>query len=527
MLPAARGRCCSSPRLSPLPLRVVRQLTLRGVAWDRCTSLSPPASSTVQVSTPSSFPGAAQQRRVLLARNFRTQRFTTNSTGSRNSSTCNAALVAPWTTSRPSVALISVAFSPRFPSAMSATRVQTRSHAGHSHHGGGHHHHHDTTYLTSTDKNDAGVRITRIGLYVNLGMAIGKGIGGYVFHSQALTADAVHSLTDLVSDFLTLATVAWALKPATERFPLGYGKFESLGSLGVSSLLLVGGVLMGWSSALELCHLYLPAFAEIMEHIGAGHSHGHDHQIPNIQAAWLAGGSVLVKEWLYRATMKVAKERKSSVLESNAVHHRVDSLTGIAALVSIAVSNIFPTFAGADAVGGLLISWLVVRAGWANTYTSLVELADAGVDSEIKDKVHRATTKALDALRLPEVVEVRRVQGIKAGQSYLLEVELAVPKSWNVAQTRSVEDAVRTRIGEKVRGARRVRIRFVPKESKDDFEEEFISPSVSARSSPEPEDNHDHDHDHDQEHNGHSHTHGNSNGTAHKHVNGNGVTKRR
>jgi hypothetical protein len=59
------------------------------------------------------------------------------------------------------------------------TPTQIRSHSGHSHH-----HHHDNAYLTSTNKSDAGVRITRIGLYVNLAMAIGKGIGGYVFHSQ-------------------------------------------------------------------------------------------------------------------------------------------------------------------------------------------------------------------------------------------------------------------------------------------------------------------------------------------------------
>lgn len=398
---------------------------------------------------------------------------------------------------------------------MSATKVQARSHAGHSHHG--HHHHHDNTYLTSTNKHDAGVRITRIGLYVNLGMAISKGIGGYVFHSQALSADAVHSLTDLVSDFLTLATVSFALRPPTERFPFGYGKFESLGALGVSSLLLVGGLLMGMSSALELCHIYLPAVAEALEMIGVGHGHSHSHEIPNIQAAWLAGGSVLVKEWLYRATMKVAKERKSSVLESNAVHHRVDSLTGIAALLSIAISNIFPTFAGMDSVGGLLISWLVVRAGWGNTYTSLVELADAGVDTEIKHKAQRAATKALEALGQPEV-EVRKVQGIKAGQSYLLELELAVPHQWTVTQTRDVEEAVRTRIGEKVRGVRRVRVRFVSLEAAEDFEEEFISPSVSARSSPEPEDVHEHDHSHD---------HAHSNGTIHQHVNGNGLTKRR
>ena len=60
-------------------------------------------------------------------------------------------------------------------------QTQTRTHAGHSHHG---HHHHDNTYLVSKNKNDAGVRITRIGLYVNLGMAVSKGVGGYVFHSQ-------------------------------------------------------------------------------------------------------------------------------------------------------------------------------------------------------------------------------------------------------------------------------------------------------------------------------------------------------
>lgn len=58
--------------------------------------------------------------------------------------------------------------------------TQKREHAGHSHH----HHHHDNTFLLSKNKNDAGVRITKIGLYVNLGMAVSKGFGGYVFNSQ-------------------------------------------------------------------------------------------------------------------------------------------------------------------------------------------------------------------------------------------------------------------------------------------------------------------------------------------------------
>lgn len=211
--------------------------------------------------------------------------------------------------------------------------------------------------------------------------------------------------------------------------------------------------------------------------------------------------------------MKVAKERKSSVLESNAVHHRVDSLTGIAALVSIAVSNIFPAFVGADSVGGLLISWLVIQAGWGNTRTALVELADQGIDQEVKDKVQAAAIKALEAMQQPSI-EVRKVQGIKAGQSYLLELELAVPSDYTIIQTRAVEDAVRTRVGEKVRGARRVRVRFVPSDSGEDFVQEFISPSVSARSSLEPEDEHEHSHS-----NGHTHDH--------QHPNGDGVMKRK
>lgn len=190
--------------------------------------------------------------------------------------------------------------------------TQARQHSGHAHH----HHHHDNTYLISTNKRDAGVRITRIGLYVNFLMAIGKGLGGYFLNSQALVADAFHSLTDLVSDFLTLATVSWSLKLPTSRFPGGYGKIESLGSLGVSSLLLAGGIGLGWHSV-EI--LYSQFFLDLA---AAGTDHGHDHAhahgggifshshshnpadmgIPNVHAAWIAGSSIIIKEYLYRAS---------------------------------------------------------------------------------------------------------------------------------------------------------------------------------------------------------------------------------
>jgi cation diffusion facilitator family transporter len=188
-----------------------------------------------------------------------------------------------------------------------STQQQTRSHAGHSH---GHGHSHDNTYLTSQNKNDAGVKITRIGLFVNLGMALGKGIGGIMFHSQALIADAFHALTDLVSDFMTLATISWSLKPATDRFPSGYGKIESLGALGVSGLLLFGGIGIGLNGVDALyTQFFLEAAAHAHDHAEHAHGglfsflgHSHGHTLPDLNAAWLAAGSIVVKEWLYRAS---------------------------------------------------------------------------------------------------------------------------------------------------------------------------------------------------------------------------------
>ncbi|MCJ1463779.1 hypothetical protein MMC07_002388 [Pseudocyphellaria aurata] len=382
--------------------------------------------------------------------------------------------------------------------------VQTRPHGGHSH---SHSHHHDNTYLTSSNKKDAGVRITRIGLYVNLVMAIGKGIGGYYFNSQALVADAFHALTDLVSDLMTLGTVSWSLEPPSTRFPRGYGKIESLGSLGVSGLLLTGGVLMG----LNACEiLYHELFADVAAH---GHSHGilfghsHSHNPadlgPNINAAWLAAGSIIVKEYLYRATMKIALERKSSILASNAVHHRIDSLTSIVALVAIGGSHVFTGNTWLDPVGGLIVSMMVIRAGCANTYAALLELADVGVDDDIVNSVRQATTKALDKVNLDahkkdgDLARVRDVQGVKAGQNFLMDVELVVPGDWTIQEARRIEDLVREKIGSNVRGVRRVKVRFVPDTNEEPkFADEFIATDVNPESKPEKEAKHDDGHDH-------------------------------
>ena len=152
-----------------------------------------------------------------------------------------------------------------------------------------------------------------------------------------------------------------------------------------------------------------------------------------------------------------------------------------------------------DPVGGLVISLMVVQAGWGNTKSALLELADVGVETEMREKVEKVTTKALESVTTAsDPVTVRYIQGIKAGQNYLMDVELGVPSTWTVEQTRNIENLVRERVGAKVRGVKKVRVRFVANsEDKPDFMDEFITGGVSATEDPSA---HEHEHENENEH---------------------------
>jgi hypothetical protein len=147
---------------------------------------------------------------------------------------------------------------------------------------------------------------------------------------------------------------------------------------------------------------------------------------------------------------------------------------------------------------------MVINAGFGNTLSAVYELCDKAIDDEVRGSVARATGKALQS----KDVELRNVQGVKAGQNYLVDIELAAPATWTLEEMRVVEQRVRETVASKVRGARRLRIRFVSKESSSvDFADEFISADVSHRGTPEPEleDEHSHSHDEHHDHDHHSH----------------------
>ena len=174
--------------------------------------------------------------------------------------------------------------------------------------------------------------------------------------------------------------------------------------------------------------------------------------------------------------------------------------------MTIGGAHVFSDASWLDPVGGLLISGMVIKAGWNNTKNALLELGDVTVDDEVKVAIKKAATKVLqgDVVKdLPGVserlaVEIKEIQGVKSGQNYLMEIELAVAGDSTVEQTYAIECAVREKVGATIRGVRRLKVRFTALERDiSDFAEEFIGADVSPRSSPEPEHEHLHDKEHD------------------------------
>lgn len=409
----------------------------------------------------------------------------------------------------------------------------------HSHKEGGlhlHHHHsmHDPNEFLATSasniRNNAAVRITWIGLLVNIALAVSKGIGGVVFHSQALIADAIHSVSDMVADFLTLATVNVASKIGSPtKFPLGYGKIETIGSFLVSAILLFAGISVGWSSLVQIFEFTLPTYLyDYVSQIHIGHSHthtglpdpshGHSHshsnltsdtdisphkEIPNINAAWLAGASIVVKELLFRKTLKVAEQTNSKVLVANAWHHRVDSLTAFVALVTVTGGVLF-NVAWLDSIGGIGVSFLIIKAGWDTMLEAWYELIDRGEKpgSVLYDKIDEIIKNELRINQELQKFRLNELSVLSSGANTNIHLVLATDvQGIDIKMLNVYEQKLSQLIREDDKFVRKVFILFKQVNELPPLEEENVVEEEDE------EESHEHSHEHSHQNHTHEHKH--------------------
>ncbi|KAI8885146.1 cation efflux protein [Backusella circina FSU 941] len=281
-----------------------------------------------------------------------------------------------------------------------------------------------------------GTRITIIGLTSNVGLTIAKGAAGWMMNSASLLAEALHSFSDLLSDFVTLYTFKMSRKPADHLYPYGYGKFETVGSVTVSSLLLAGAVGIGFHSfdlllqTLQTTPTLIAASttdtaantvasSAIETHFG----HSHNNGVLDPNAAWFALASVLIKEWLYRATIKVGREERSEVLMANAWHHRSDAYSSAVALVAIG---------------------MLVKSSIGILKNSMMELMDKGIPQEELN----AITAAIQEIKTEQsdLIDFHSVRGRKQGRFNHIDLVLQTSPTLTMSKANELERRVASSI---------------------------------------------------------------------------------
>ena len=251
----------------------------------------------------------------------------------------------------------------------------------------------------SAEKQSAAKKSTLVSVAVNLTLTVSQVFAGLLSGSQGLIADGIHSLTDLIADFVVLFANHHSVKDADEDHHYGHQRYETAASLFLGISLLVVALGMLWSAG-----------HKIVNPIAAS-------QI-SILALYVALGSLVAKELLFRYMLAVAKRVRSSMLVANAWHARSDAASSL--VVSVGIVGALLGFPILDSVGALIVGLMIIRTGWSFSWDALNDLMDRAVSEE----EHQHIEKII--LSTEGVLGCHDLRTRKMGDMILVDVHIEV-----------------------------------------------------------------------------------------------------
>jgi len=266
--------------------------------------------------------------------------------------------------------------------------------------------------------SDAGDRITVLGIFWNVILFAIKIVVGLLTGSAGLIADGIHSASDMATDLAVLGGMHLGRREPDDRHPYGHGRFETLAGGIVAGALILVGAFLAWEAVAAL-------------RTGAA-------SFPGIPVIGVAIASMLVKEWLYRRTIRVARDVDSAALHANAWHHRSDALSSVAVLLG-GIGGLVG-WGQADHLAGLIVGLMVVVAGGRTLLAVMHELTEGGLG---KDEIEgiRSAVDGVDGTRGWHHLRSRRVgREIFVELHVLVDRELSIVEAHHVAT--DVEDAI-------------------------------------------------------------------------------------
>ncbi|MFT4030867.1 MAG: cation diffusion facilitator family transporter [Siphonobacter sp.] len=269
-------------------------------------------------------------------------------------------------------------------------------------------------------KAKKGEKTTLIGIGVNIGLVIVKGLAGWLGHSYALVADAMESATDIVTSLFVFLGLRVAARKPDENHPYGHGKAEALAAIVVSLALLSVAILIAVQS---IQNIQVP------------------HKTPAPFTLIVLAGVVLVKEVLFRRIAKVGEEVESNAVKADAWHQRSDAITSLTAFVGIVIALIGgPGYESADDWAALLASLVIVYNAYHIFRPPFGELMDESPTGNWRDEIETI------ASTVPGVRRIEKCFVRKTGFDYFVDLHVEVNGDLTVREGHAIAHAVKEAI---------------------------------------------------------------------------------
>jgi len=270
---------------------------------------------------------------------------------------------------------------------------------------------------TTADRITRIRRVTWIGLFINALLAGVKFTVGLLGASQAVIADAVHSLSDMATDVSVILGVRYWSAPPDDDHPYGHRKIEAIITVLIGLALLSVALGLGYKA---LCTIAQP-------HVR--------------KTTWIALTgpvlSIILKEIMYRWTVIVGRQERSTAVVANAWHHRSDALSSIPAVIAVAASAMNPSWFFVDHIGALIISVFILKVSWDIVWPSFSELADRG--ASLKDRTRiRKIAMGVDGVRGVHAIRTR-----KSGESLYVDLHVLVDPEISVRSGHDISERVK------------------------------------------------------------------------------------
>ena len=249
-------------------------------------------------------------------------------------------------------------------------------------------------------------RVTIMGSIVNAILVIGKFVAGIWGHSSAMIADAVHSLSDFLTDIVLLLLVRLSSKPADNDHDYGHGKYETIATSIIGMVLFGVGAMLAWNGMVKIIHFL----------------QGEPGQSPEKIAFFAAIVSIVLKEMIYRVTKRIALEVNSQALEANAWHHRSDAFSSIGTGLGIGIAILLgDKWAVLDAVAAIVVSFMIVITAIRLLRQASGELLEESLPKETEDRIEELVYRDHD------VSDIHRLHTRRIGSIIAIELHLRLP----------------------------------------------------------------------------------------------------